>query len=81
MGLYDFTFYDLVSQNAVVFGGRPAWYEADDGRTVTFSRYKDRVDHLATGLQKIGIKKGDRIGVLGQNSLAYFYLYGAAAAP
>jgi len=80
MGLYDVTFYDLISQNAVVFGERPAWYEADDGRTVTFSRFKDAVDCLAAGLQKIGLKKGDRIGVLGQNSLEYFYLYGAAAA-
>ena len=80
MGLYDFTFYDLISQNAVVFGGRPAWYEADDGRSVTFSRFKDTVDCLAAGLQKKGIKKGDRIGVLGQNSLEYFTLYGAAAA-
>jgi acyl-CoA synthetase (AMP-forming)/AMP-acid ligase II len=80
MGLYDFTFYDLLSQNAVVFGDSPAWYEADDGRTVTFSRFKKAVDCLAAGLQKKGIKKGDRIGVLGQNSLEYFYLYGAAAA-
>jgi acyl-CoA synthetase (AMP-forming)/AMP-acid ligase II len=31
-------------------------------------------------LQRSGIKKGDRIGVLGKNSLEYFLLYGAAAA-
>ena len=80
MGLYDVTFYDLISQNAVVFGGCPAWYEADDDRAVTFSQFKNRVDCLAAGLQKKGIKKGDRIGVLGQNSLEYFVLYGAAAA-
>jgi acyl-CoA synthetase (AMP-forming)/AMP-acid ligase II len=80
MGLYDVTFYDLISQNAVVFSGCPAWYEADDDRAVTFSRFKDTVDCLAAGLQKKGIKKGDRIGVLGQNSLEYFSLYGAAAA-
>ena len=80
MGLYDFTFYDLISQNAVVYSGCPAWYEADDGRTATFSQFKDAVDCLAKGLQGQGIKKGDRIGVLGQNSLEYFYLYGAAAA-
>jgi acyl-CoA synthetase (AMP-forming)/AMP-acid ligase II len=80
MGLYDLTFYDLISQNAVVFGESSAWYEADDGRIVTFSQLKDTVDCLAAGLQKKGIKKGDRIGVLGQNSLEYFTLYGAAAA-
>ena len=80
MGLYDVTFYDLISQNAVVFGGCPAWYEAEDDRAVTFGQFKTRVDCLAAGLQKKGIKKGDRIGVLGQNSLEYFALYGAAAA-
>jgi long-chain acyl-CoA synthetase len=38
------------------------------------------VDRLAAGLQQAGILKGDRIGVLGKNSLEYFLLYGAAAA-
>jgi len=38
------------------------------------------VDRLAHGLQNAGVKKGDRIGVLGNNSLEYFLLYGASAA-
>ena len=80
MGLYDVTFYDLISRNALSFGPSPAWYEVDKDRSVTFRQFKDKVDCLAAGLQKTGVKKGDRIGVLGQNSLAYFYLYGAAAA-
>ncbi len=80
MGLYDFTIYDLINRNAVCFGNRPAWYEADDGRTVTFSEYKKKVDCLACGLQWESLKKGDRIGVLGKNSLEYFLLYGAASA-
>jgi long-chain acyl-CoA synthetase len=80
MGLYDFTIYDLINRNDVCFGNRPAWYEADDGRTVTFSEYKKMVDCLACGLQWEGLKKGDRIGVLGKNSLEYFLLYGAASA-
>jgi len=80
MGLYDFTIYDLICRNAVNFGDRPAWFEADNGRTVTFAQYKEKVDHLACGLQQAPIKPGDRIGVLGKNSLEYFLLYGAAAA-
>jgi len=80
MGIYDFTFYDLISRNAVAFGGKDAWLEVDDGRTVTFLQYKEKVDRLACGLQKLGIAKGDRIGVVGKNSLDYFFLYGAAAA-
>jgi long-chain acyl-CoA synthetase len=80
MGLYDFTFYDLVNRNAASFGARPAWLEVDDGRTLTFSQFKEQVDRLACGLQQAGIQQGDRIGALAQNSLEYFILYGAAAA-
>ena len=80
MGLYDFTFYDLIERNAVNFNKKTAWIEADDGRTLTFAQYKENVDRLACGLQKSGLNKGDRIGVLGKNSLEYFLLYGAAAA-
>jgi len=80
MGLYDFTFYDVIARNAKSFRNKEAWFEADDNRTITFSQYKENVDRLATGLQKLGIEKGDRIGVLGKNSLGYFLLYGAAAA-
>jgi len=80
MGLHDFTFYDLINRNAVCYNDRQAWFEVDDQRTLTFAEYKQQVDRLAIGLQKIGVKKGDRIGVLGKNSLEYFLLYGAAAA-
>ncbi|UCG06512.1 MAG: AMP-binding protein [Desulfobacterales bacterium] len=80
MGLYDFTFYDLIDRNAVCFKDNAAWLEAADGNTLTFSQYKESVDQLACGLQKVGIEKGDRIGVIAKNSLEYFLLYGAAAA-
>ena len=80
MGLQDFTFYDVICRNASAYANRPAWFEADDGRTLTFAQYKETVDRLACGLQGIGIRKCDRIGILGKNSLEYFLLYGAAAA-
>jgi acyl-CoA synthetase (AMP-forming)/AMP-acid ligase II len=80
MGLHDYTFYDLISRNAVCFNRKPAWFEVDDDRTITFAEYKEKVDRLASGLQNAGIKKGDRLGVCGKNSLEYFLLYGAAAA-
>jgi long-chain acyl-CoA synthetase len=47
---------------------------------MTFAGFKDSVEHLACGLQQSGLQQGDRIGVLGKNSLEYFMLYGAAAA-
>jgi long-chain acyl-CoA synthetase len=80
MGLHDFTFYDLINRNAVNFKDKDAWFEVDDGRTLSFLQYKEQVDRLACGLQKSGIQRGDRIGVLGKNRLEYFILYGAAAA-
>jgi len=80
MGLYDLSFYSVINRNALCFKDRPAWYEVDEDLTLTFSEYKAKVDRLALGLQKTGINKGDRIGILGKNSLEFFLLYGAGAA-
>jgi long-chain acyl-CoA synthetase len=80
MGLYDFTFYDLINRNASCYKDREAWVEETDPHALTFTQYKDRVDQLACGLQQSGITKGDRMAVLGMNSLEYFLLFGAAAA-
>ena len=80
MGLYDFSLYDLIDRNARCFRNRPAWFEADTGTTTTFGQFKVQVDRLAAGLQQLGIKTGDRIGVVGKNSLGFFQIYGAAAA-
>ena len=80
MGLYDLTFYDLFQRNRINFGQQPAWFEADDQRTLTFAEIKEQVDRLANGLQQLGLRKGDRIGAVGKNSLEFFLLYGAAAA-
>ncbi len=80
MGLYDFSLYDLIRRNAQCYRNHPAWFEADVGMTVTFGQFKKHVDRLAVGLQQAGIRSGDRIGVVGKNSLAFFRVYGAAAA-
>ena len=80
MALHDFTFYDLINRNAVCYGNRPAWLEVEDQRALSFADIKQQVDRLAAGLQQAGVQKGERIGVLGKNSLDYFLLYGAAAA-
>ena len=79
MGLYDLSFYDVINRNAQGFGNRLCWYEFDDGRKLTFAEYKAEVDQLAAGMSQAGIHKGDRIGVVGKNSLEFFLIYGAAA--
>ncbi len=80
MGLYDFSLYDLIRRNAQCFRDQPAWFDVDTGSTVTFGEFKRQVDRLAAGLERAGIQAGDRIGVVGKNSLAFFRIYGAAAA-
>ncbi len=79
MGLYELSFYDVMSRNAVTFADHLCWHEVDNERRFTFAQYKAEADVLAAGLSRAGIRKGDRIGVLGKNSLEFFLVYGAAA--
>lgn len=80
MGIYDFTVYDVIQRNAACFSQKTAWYDADDERVLSFGDYRCQVDCLAAGLRRAGLKKGDRIAVLGKNRLEYFLVFGAAAA-
>ncbi|MFP4650608.1 MAG: AMP-binding protein [Desulfobacterales bacterium] len=80
MGLYDFSFYDQIRRNAAAFPGSSAWYEVDTGQRLTFKDIENRVESLARGLKAQGVEKGDRMGVLGKNSIEFFLLYGAASA-
>ena len=79
MGLYDLTFYDIIQRNAVSYPGHICWREVDDGRNLTFVEYKNLVDRLAASLARLGITRGDRLGVVGKNSLEFYLIYGAAA--
>jgi long-chain acyl-CoA synthetase len=80
MSLYHLTLYDIICRNARLYPDRAAWREAETGEALTFSAYKAAVDRTAAGLLSIGFQKGDRLGVIGKNTLAYVVLYGAAAA-
>jgi acyl-CoA synthetase (AMP-forming)/AMP-acid ligase II len=50
-----------------------------EGQRVTFSQVDDRVNRLVNALMKLGIEKGDRIGVLQVNCNEYIETYFAAA--
>ncbi len=80
MSLYDFTIYEMIKKNSLTYGYKIAWYEPEREREITFRKFRESVDKLAKGLMDRGIGKGDRVAVLGKNSLEYFLLYGAAAA-
>ncbi len=47
--------------------------------TLTYSELNDRCNRFANGLLGLGVRKGDRIGVLSRNSAVYVALYFALA--
>jgi acyl-CoA synthetase (AMP-forming)/AMP-acid ligase II len=50
-----------------------------EGRRWTYAQINERVNHLANALAKLGIKKGDRIGILHVNCNQYIETYFAVA--
>ena len=78
MHVQSFTVYDILARNAGCFPGRRALV-TENGDTLAFSALLGRVDALATGLDKAGLAKGDRVLIIAQNSAAYFELYFACA--
>jgi acyl-CoA synthetase (AMP-forming)/AMP-acid ligase II len=77
MGLQDFTIYDLIARNARIFARREAWIT--DQRRITFLDFFNDINKLSYFLEKAGLNKGDRIGILSQNCYEFVLLYGAAA--
>ncbi len=77
MGTRDRTLYHHLQQNAKNAGSDAAIIDSD--RSITHAQLLERVDRLTAGIERNGIAKGDRICILGQNSIEYFDLYGACA--
>ncbi len=67
-GLPD-TFPKILKRNAQIFGTRPAMREKDYGiwQSWTWAQVHDEVRAIAAGLSELGIKRGDRIAVVGDN--------------
>ena len=66
-----------------LFGDRPAIVDAE--RNFTWKEHLERVSKLARALADLGIKKGDRFGIIGPNTFRYTELihagYCAGAIP
>ncbi len=77
MGLRDYTVYDFICRNAALYPERDCIVFHD--KRLTYRAYKQKCDALAAGLLKTGIRKGDRLGIIAQNSDEFMILYGAAA--
>jgi non-ribosomal peptide synthetase component E (peptide arylation enzyme) len=62
MALRSFTFGDVYRRNAECFPDRTAFIF--EGKRVTHADYLRRVEKLAGGLARLGVKSGDRFGIL-----------------
>jgi acyl-CoA synthetase (AMP-forming)/AMP-acid ligase II len=68
---------DLLLRNAHKFPDKLAI--VCEGVSLTFRTLDERVNRLANALLELGVKKGDRLGVLVHNSHQYIEIYFAAA--
>lgn len=77
MGLYDYGIYQVIKRNAQVLTNKTALISGE--QRISHRQFLENVDRLSNGLINLGLKRGDRIGVLALNSLEYMYLYVAVA--
>ena len=63
------TFAKLLARNAVRFADRPAMRHKDFGiwHTWTWAQLLGEVRAYAAGLSRLGLKRGDRIAIIGAN--------------
>ncbi|VVC25422.1 AMP-binding enzyme, C-terminal domain,AMP-dependent synthetase/ligase [Cinara cedri] len=62
---------NLIDQIAEKYPNREAIVSVHQHKTVTFSDLKHQVDELASGLLELGIKPGDRLCLMGSNSVEW----------
>jgi long-chain acyl-CoA synthetase len=74
------TFPKYLLRNAERLGGRPAMRHKDFGiwQSWTWKRQLEEVRSLAIGLQVLGLRKGDKIAVIGANRPRLYWTFAAA---
>ena len=70
----------LIERNAALYPKKTAMKEYETGKSCTFSQLKERVMKIGSALFALGAKKGDRVGIMSQNSYEYMELTLAASA-
>lgn len=68
---------DLLSWAAARYGQRTAYIDA--GQAHTYSDMERAADALAWGLHELGLRRGDRIGLIGLNQVEWLQVFFAAA--
>ncbi|KAL0113184.1 hypothetical protein PUN28_012402 [Cardiocondyla obscurior] len=77
--LLDKTIGQLLSDAAATWPERTCVVSIPQNIRLTFTQLLKRVDSLAAGLKKLGLKKGDRLGLWGPNDLEWFITFLSAA--
>ena len=69
---------DMINYNAQRYAGKTAFtFEA---KRYTFEQVNQRINRLANALADLGVRKGDRVGILAYNCPQYFEVFGLAKA-
>ncbi len=61
----------LINRNAILYPDKIAMKEFETGKACTFKTFKDRSIRMGNALRVMGLKRGDRVGILSQNSIEY----------
>ncbi|MDO9515170.1 MAG: AMP-binding protein [Syntrophales bacterium] len=77
MSQHDFTMYDLITRNALLYPEKDAFVFG--GNRTTFKAYQKQCDQYAAGLIAEGIGRGHRIAIISGNCDEFMILCGAAA--
>lgn len=70
------TFAHIIHRHSLLRPDKEAYVYGD--KRITYAEYNARVNSLVNALQKLGVNKGDGIGLLSWNCLDYVIVYGAA---
>jgi O-succinylbenzoate-CoA ligase len=77
---------DLLERNARIYGPKRA-VVVHGGQSLSYRELRDRAARCAGGLERLGVRRGDRVAVVAHNGLTFFDVYlacaylGAAAVP
>ena len=77
MGLRDYTIYDFIRRNAMLYPEQDGVVFGD--YRLTYREFRIKCDQLANGLLRSGVRPEDRLGVVAHNCDEFMILFGAAA--
>jgi acyl-CoA synthetase (AMP-forming)/AMP-acid ligase II len=61
----------LINRNVMLYPDRVAIKEVEGDREYSFTDIKDRANRMGNALYGLGLKKGDRVAIVSQNSVEY----------